>query len=97
MARASAVTQGQIDLFGGIHTAPTGLRAKTTRTKKRTLDIIHHHVVMDDRIHGCHGTLSAALHERGRLLREGNDDVSVESYAGDNECERRDAMRRTAL
>ena len=49
---------------------------------------IHHHVIRDEQIINCFGTLSEALHRRRDLKQDEGIDTVIESYADAGECRR---------
>ncbi len=51
--------------------------------------VIHHHLIVQDKIISCHPTMSEALHTRQKLReQQPNALVTTESYAGESECRR---------
>ena len=65
--------------------APSKANQANGRKSKITF---HHHLIVDDRIAVCHGTLSQALHAQQSVGNGSRAATSIESYAGDSECTR---------
>ena len=50
---------------------------------------IHHHVLENEQIVECFGTLSEALFKQQELKQLGTDSITIESYAGKGPCRRK--------
>ena len=50
---------------------------------------IHHHVLENEQIAECFGTLSEALFKQQELKQLGTDSITIESYAGIGPCRRK--------
>ena len=62
-------------------------QAEPSKSKpKATPENIHHHVVEDEQIIECFGTLSEALFKQQELKQLGTNSTSIESYAGKGPC-----------
>ena len=64
-------------------TAPSRPKAKATAEN------IHHHVLENEQIVECFGTLSEALFKQKECKQLGTDSTSIESYAGKGPCRRK--------
>ena len=76
-------------------TASKGTASKGTASKgtAKAGTTFHHHLIVADQITSCHGTLSQALHAQQALQNGASATTTVESYAGNGECRRKEPFQ----